>query len=93
MIREARELAGQLVMADLPSGGIEEVLRNLQNYPFGGITLHQWDTGEAMELRSRMVVLWRKFANAALSPPFAALTEEGGIVHRLSAPLLSRSRG
>jgi len=82
VIHEARELAGQLVSADLPSGGTEEVLRNLQNYPFGGIALHQWDTGEAMELRSRMVALWQEFATAALPAPFVALTEEGGTVHR-----------
>ena len=82
MMSEARELAGQLVMADLPSGGTEEVMKILHDYPFGGITLHHWDTGEAVELRNRMTVLWREFASAALSPPFVALTEEGGTVHR-----------
>ncbi len=82
MADEARGVAGQLVMADLPAGGTEAVINHLDHYPFGGITLHQWDTGEATELRQRMTMLWQALAKAALPPPLVALTEEGGTVHR-----------
>jgi beta-N-acetylhexosaminidase len=93
-----REQIGQMIMAGVAGeelGAAEQKV--LKDYPFGGFILFRHNLIEPEQIRSLCRALWETGKEL---PPFIAIDQEGGRVHRLPPPfthfppaaLLGRSR-
>ncbi len=81
---ELKEKIGQMIMVGLKG---EELTKEkeplLRNYPFGGFILFAHNLKEPKQILSLCRSLWEIEKE---HPPFIAIDQEGGRVHRLPAP-------
>ena len=80
----AKEKIGQMFMVSLRGEEIaEEEKRLLKDYPFGGFILFSHNLKEPKQIHSLCRTVWETSKQV---PPFIAIDQEGGRVHRLPAP-------
>ncbi len=83
-MRTLREKIGQMIMIGLQGEELTpEEERLLKQYPFGGFILFGHNLKEPKQILSLCRSLWEKKRDL---PPFIAIDQEGGRVHRLPAP-------
>ena len=79
-----REKIGQMIMIGLEGEDLtQDEKRLLKDYPFGGFILFSHNLKEPKQILSLCRSLWK---TARMTPPFIAIDQEGGRVHRLPAP-------
>ena len=79
-----REKIGQMIMVGLAGEELSrEEERVLRDYPFGGFILFSHNLKEPKQILSLTRSLWEISREA---PPFIAIDQEGGRVHRLPPP-------
>jgi beta-N-acetylhexosaminidase len=79
-----REKVGQLFLVGLSGETISRDERlQLEEYNFGGFVLFKRNCGEAAQVASLCRALW---SMGVKLPPFIAIDQEGGRVHRLPPP-------
>jgi beta-N-acetylhexosaminidase len=83
-VQKLKEKIGQMMMIGIQG---EELTRDenrlIENYPFGGFILFSHNLKEPKQILSLCRSLWEISEDA---PPFVAIDQEGGRVHRLPAP-------
>jgi len=81
---ELKEKIGQMIMVGLKGEELtKEEEQLLRNYPFGGFILFAHNLKEPKQILSLCRSLWEIEKE---HPPFIAIDQEGGRVHRLPAP-------
>jgi len=81
---ELRKKIGQMFMVGLAGDEIGEHERKLfQDYPFGGFIFFRHNLKESKQILSFCRSLWEASGEI---PPFIAIDQEGGRVHRLPPP-------
>ena len=84
MVSDLRKTIGQLFMVGLAGEALtEEELSILRDYPFGGFILFSHNCGTPQQIRELCLSLWQTTEDV---PPFIAMDQEGGRVHRLPKP-------
>jgi beta-N-acetylhexosaminidase len=79
-----RKKIGQLVMIGLAGDGVSAAERTLfKDYPFGGFILFSHNLNEPKQILSLCRALWETRGEI---PPFIAIDQEGGRVHRMPPP-------
>jgi beta-N-acetylhexosaminidase len=79
-----KEKIGQMIMIGLQGEELSlEEERFLKDYPFGGFILFSHNLKEPKQILSLCRSLWKETQK---SPPFIAIDQEGGRVHRLPEP-------
>ena len=79
-----KEKIGQMFMVGLQGEEIaEDEKRLLKDYPFGGFILFSHNLKEPRQILSLSRSLWEISRKA---PPFIAIDQEGGRIHRLPPP-------
>lgn len=79
-----KEKIGQLIMIGLRGEDLTQGEKSLiRDYPFGGFILFSHNLKEPKQILSLCRSLWQ---TAKEHPPFIAIDQEGGRVHRLPAP-------
>src|SRR3989338_2891398 len=79
-----KEKIGQMIMVGLKGEELtKEEEQLLRNYPFGGFILFAHNLKEPKQILSLCRSLWEIEKE---HPPFIAIDQEGGRVHRLPAP-------
>ncbi len=84
LMSELKEKIGQMIMVGLTGEELsQEEERVLRDYPFGGFILFSHNLKEPKQILFLCRSLWQ---TAKEHPPFIAIDQEGGRVHRLPAP-------
>lgn len=79
-----KEKIGQMIMVGLKGEELTREERHiLRDYPFGGFILFSHNLKEPKQILSLCRALWEISKE---NPPFIAIDQEGGRVHRLPAP-------
>lgn len=80
--QETKYRAGQMILANWPTEGLDRVFATLKERPLGGYVFHVKDIQSPTWLRETAEQLWAFYDSQGWAPPFMAVTEEGGPVQR-----------